>query len=135
MINYILSYLMFVYFGREVIHEYTLKNRAIFEPLLKAMARSLNLEETCFVKEHGDVVKMAARFNLYPQCPTPESVLGVKPHADGTTITTLLQDKEVNGLQVQKDDQWFRVPIVPDALFINVGDLLEVKETSSSLVH
>lgn len=113
-------------FGREVIHEYTLKLREMFEFLLKAMARSLKLEENCFLKENGDLVIMAGRFNFYPPCPEPESVLGVKPHADGTTVTMLLQDKEVEGLQVLKDDQWFRVPIVPDALFINVGDLLEV---------
>uniref|UniRef100_A0A803LH18 Fe2OG dioxygenase domain-containing protein n=1 Tax=Chenopodium quinoa TaxID=63459 RepID=A0A803LH18_CHEQI len=69
---------------------------------------------------------MASRFNFYPPCPDPESVLGVKPHADGTAVTLLLQDKEVEVLQVLKDDQWFKVPIVPDALFINVGDLLEI---------
>lgn len=113
-------------FGREVIHEYTLKLREMFEFLLIAMACSLKLEENCFLKENGDLVIMAGRFNFYPPCPEPESVLGVKPHADGTTVTMLLQDKEVEGLQVLKDDQWFRVPIVPDALFINVGDLLEV---------
>lgn len=111
---------------REVIHEYTLKLRAMYELLMKAMARSLKLEENCFLKEYGDLVIMAMRFNFYPPCPTPESVLGVKPHADGTAITMLLQDKEVEGLQVLKDNQWFRVPIVPDALFINVGDLLEI---------
>ncbi|KAL2929841.1 Codeine O-demethylase, partial [Bienertia sinuspersici] len=111
---------------RETIHEYTLKLKEMFAVLLKAMARSTNLEEDCFLKEHGDLVIMAARFNFYPPCPTPENVLGVKPHADGTTITMLLQDKEIEGLQVLKDDQWFRVPIVPDAVFVNVGDLLEI---------
>jgi len=56
----------------------------------------------------------------------PDHVLGFKPHADGSTITFLLQDKQVEGLQVLKDDQWFKVPIIPDALFINVGDQIEV---------
>lgn len=111
---------------REIIHEYTMKVKVMFEQLLKAMARSLNLEENSFKKEHGDLVAMFARFNFYPPCPIPENVLGIKPHADGVTITVLLQDKEVEGLQVQKDDQWFKVPIVPYALFINVGDMLEI---------
>lgn len=111
---------------REIIHEYTIKLRLMFEQLLKAMARSLNLEESSFHKQHGDEVGMSARFNFYPPCPVPENVLGVKPHADGVTMTFLLQDKEVEGLQVLKDDQWFRVPIVPHAIFVNVGDMLEV---------
>jgi len=38
----------------------------------------------------------------------------------------LMQDKEEEGVQVLKDDCWYRVPIIPDALFINVGDILEV---------
>ncbi|KAE8690959.1 2-oxoglutarate and Fe(II)-dependent oxygenase superfamily protein isoform 1 [Hibiscus syriacus] len=57
---------------------------------------------------------------------TPDLVLGVKPHADGSAITMLLQDKEVEGLQVLKDDQWFNVPVVPQALLINVGDQVEI---------
>ncbi|CAK9163532.1 unnamed protein product [Ilex paraguariensis] len=69
---------------------------------------------------------MIARYNLYPPCPRPDLILGVKPHADGTAITFLLQDKEVEGLQVLKDDQWFRVPIVPNALLVNVGDQAEI---------
>ncbi|XP_042974879.1 flavonol synthase/flavanone 3-hydroxylase-like [Carya illinoinensis] len=39
---------------------------------------------------------------------------------------SLLQDKEVEGLQFQKDNQWCRVPIIPEALFINVGDQVEI---------
>jgi len=113
-------------FGREVVHEYTLKLRAMYELLLKAMACCLNLEENCFLKENGNLVNIAGRFNYYPPCPSPENILGVKPHADGTTVTMLLQDKEVEGLQVLKDDHWYRVPIIPDALFVNVGDILEV---------
>ncbi|KAB2016648.1 hypothetical protein ES319_D08G108600v1 [Gossypium barbadense] len=56
----------------------------------------------------------------------PDQVLGVKPHADGSVITMLLPDKEVEGLQVLKDDQWFNVPIIPQALLINVGDQAEI---------
>ncbi|KAK9697944.1 hypothetical protein RND81_08G071700 [Saponaria officinalis] len=104
----------------------SVKLRTMFEPLLKAMARCLSLDENCFVNEHGESVIMAARFNFYPHCHDPKSVLGLKPHADGTAVTMLLQDKQVEGLQVQKDDPWFRVPIIPDALFIIVGDLLEI---------
>nr|GEV99020.1 non-heme dioxygenase N-terminal domain-containing protein [Tanacetum cinerariifolium] len=62
---------------------------------------------------------------LLPPCPWPGKVLGVKPHADGSTITVLLQDKEVESLQLLKDDKWVGVSIIRDALTINVGDQIE----------
>ncbi|KAG5596440.1 hypothetical protein H5410_037672 [Solanum commersonii] len=60
------------------------------------------------------------------KCPKPDKILGVKAHADASIITTLLQDKEVEGLQVLKDGKWYGVPTIPHALLINVGDQLEI---------
>nr|GME17818.1 codeine O-demethylase-like [Ipomoea batatas] len=111
---------------REVVQEYIKKLIALNELLLKAMALSLNLEENSFVNQFGDRSSVVARFNFYPPCPSPDLVLGVKQHADGGVFTFLLQDKDVEGLQVQKDGQWFRVPIVPYAIVVNVGDQAEV---------
>ncbi|XVE98424.1 hypothetical protein REPUB_Repub03eG0105300 [Reevesia pubescens] len=111
---------------REILNEYTMKLQVIAEVFLKAMARSLNLEENRFLHQYGDQATMQARFNYYPICPRPDLVLGVKPHADGSAITMLLQDKEVEGLQFLKDDQYVRVPIIPEALLINVGDQVEI---------
>ncbi|KAI3811231.1 hypothetical protein L1987_20950 [Smallanthus sonchifolius] len=111
---------------REVVDEYCSKIELINEVILKALARSLNLEENCFLDQYGTTSKMMARFNYYPPCSWPDKVLGVKPHSDGSAVTYLLQDKEVEGLQVLKDGQWFGVPIVPDALTINVGDQIEI---------
>lgn len=107
-------------------HEYTMKSKRISDVILKAMAISLNLEENSFLDQYGEEAKLNARFSFYPPCPRPDLVLGLKPHADGTAITILLQDDSVEGLHVLKDDQWFRAPIVPEALLINVGDLAEV---------
>ncbi|CAK9163530.1 unnamed protein product [Ilex paraguariensis] len=111
---------------RETMHEHATNLRLIAEDLLKAMARSLNLEENCFLNQYGDAAIMQLRFNFYPRCPRPDLVLGLKPHADGSAITIVLQDIEVEGLQFLKDDQWGRVPIMPHALLINVGDQIEI---------
>lgn len=111
---------------REVLHEYTIKLQQINEIFLKAMARSLNLEDNCFLDQYGERAIMTARFNFYPPCPRPDLILGLKPHADGSAFTILLQDKKVEGLQFLKDNQWFRVPIIPQALLINIGDQVEV---------
>ncbi|KAL6223821.1 hypothetical protein ACLB2K_002679 [Fragaria x ananassa] len=111
---------------RDTLDQYISQLQVITETVLKGMARSLNLEEDCFLDKYGEQRKMQARFCFYPPCSRPDRVLGVKPHADGTLITLLLQDKEVEGLQFLKDDQWFRAPIVPEALLINVGDQAEI---------
>ncbi|KAK2446787.1 2-oxoglutarate (2OG) and Fe(II)-dependent oxygenase superfamily protein [Trifolium repens] len=111
---------------RNTIEQYNESLRQLYEVVLRAIAKSLNLEEDCFLKECGEAASMFMRFNYYPPCPMPDHVLGVKPHADGSSITFLLQDKEVEGLQVLKDNQWFKVPIIPDALVINVGDQIEI---------
>ncbi|KAL4571437.1 hypothetical protein LXL04_018196 [Taraxacum kok-saghyz] len=111
---------------REVLDEYSSIVESINKLVQKALARSLNLEENCFLDQYGTTSTMNARFNYYPPCQWPEKVLGVKPHADGSAITVLLQDKEVEGLQILKNGQWVGVPIVRDALTINIGDQLEI---------
>ncbi|KAG5242765.1 oxidoreductase family protein [Salix suchowensis] len=101
---------------QETLNEYTMKLQEMNEILLRTMAMS----------PYGERPLVTARFNFYPPCPRPDRILGVKPHADASAITFLLQDKEVEGLQFLKDDEWFRVPIIPHALLINVGDQVEI---------
>lgn len=107
-------------------HEYSTHLQLITKVVFKAMASSLKLEENCFLDQYGERAKVKAKFNLYPPCPRPDLVLGHKPHADGSAITLILQDKNTEGLQFLKENQWFRAPIIPEALFINIGDQAEV---------
>lgn len=67
-----------------------------------------------------------ARLNYYPNCPKPEHVFGMKPHTDASVITVVFIDDNVSGLQLQKDGVWYNVPIVPNALLVNVGDVMEI---------
>ncbi|KAK4391543.1 protein SRG1 [Sesamum angolense] len=122
---------------RDMLNEYTAKVRQIKEQLLKSMAMSLSLPEDSFLKQFGERPTMAARFNYYPPCARPDSVIGIKPHTDGLGITILLQDEQVEGLQLHKDNQWFRVPIMPHALVVNIGDQLEIMSNGifKSLLH
>ncbi|KAL5547727.1 hypothetical protein UlMin_002958 [Ulmus minor] len=122
---------------RSLLHEYTMKTKLISEVVFKAMAKSLNLEENCFVDQYGEEAKLRIKFNFYPKCPRPDLTLGIKPHADGTAITLLLQDETVEGLQFLKDNQWYRAPIIPEALLIFVGDQAEISSNGmfKSRVH
>eukprot|EP00257_Ricinus_communis_P023532 XP_015583542.2 protein SRG1 [Ricinus communis] len=112
---------------REVVKEYSaiMKSKSRF--LLKAMARSLNLEDDCFLKQYKDEELIGVRFNYYPAATSGSSDRsGCKPHSDGSGITILLQDKLVEGLQILKDGQWYIVPTIPDALLVNVGDQMQI---------
>ncbi|XP_055960300.1 jasmonate-induced oxygenase 4-like [Mercurialis annua] len=110
----------------EIISEYTTNLQQMTAVVLKAMAMSLNLDDHCFLKKCGVGARMGSRFNFYPPCSRYDLVLGLKPHSDSSAITFVLQDTEVEGLQILKDDQWFRVPIIPEALLINIGDQVEI---------
>ncbi|KAF7147902.1 hypothetical protein RHSIM_Rhsim03G0252400 [Rhododendron simsii] len=111
---------------RETIEEYAMNIDSVVSILFKAMAKSLKLEESSFSKQFGDRSVMQGRFILYPTCTRPDQVFGVKPHSDGSGVTVLLQDKEVQGLQILKEDQWLTVPVIPHALFVNLGDQMQI---------
>ncbi|KAJ1258266.1 hypothetical protein BS78_10G062000 [Paspalum vaginatum] len=110
---------------REVLHKYTSKTKIIRDGILRAMAKILELDEEYFVGQIGDKATAFARFNYYPPCPRPKLVNGVQPHSDGGVLTILLVDKEVGGLQVQRDGVWYNVPPQPYTFLINLGDVME----------
>ncbi|KMT06782.1 hypothetical protein BVRB_7g159410 [Beta vulgaris subsp. vulgaris] len=113
---------------RATLHDYSIKIELVTEVLLKAMSLSLKLEASRFSELWGDDEedRIYAKFNFYPRCPSSNQVIGLKAHTDGSAITILLQDDEIEGLQVLKDGQWFRVPIIPEALIIHAADQLEI---------
>lgn len=95
--------------------------------VLANMAKLVGLHERYFVDKLDEDAVTYARLNYYPHCPEPDRVFGLKPHSDASVITVVLVDDTVSGLQVQDDGGvWYDVPIVPNALLINVGDVVEV---------
>lgn len=110
----------------EILNEYAMKLKTVTEVLSKAIAKSLNLEENSFLNQFGDQALMQVRFNFYPPCSRPDLVHGIKPHTDRSGITILLQDREVEGLQIRVDGKWYRVPVIPHALVVNLGDQMQI---------
>ncbi|EOA14754.1 hypothetical protein CARUB_v10028050mg [Capsella rubella] len=111
---------------RETLNEYTMKQQLVVEQFFKALARSLELEDNCFLEMHGKNATMETRFNMYPPCLRPDKVLGLKPHSDGSAFTLLIPDKNVEGLQFLKDGKWYKASIIPHNIMINVGDTMEI---------
>lgn len=115
---------------REVIHEYTAELRVMYKLLVKLIADCLNVEEDCFLKDNGRG-ENGWEIQLLPMLSFPWNVLGVKPHAD---IQCFCRTRGVHGLQVLKDDHWFRFQVTPDAMFVNVGDVLEIISNSILII-
>lgn len=68
----------------------------------------------------------AMRMTYYPPCPEPGKVIGLTPHSDASGITVLLQVNGVEGFQVKRDGVWMPVKFLPNALVVNIGDIVEV---------
>lgn len=111
---------------RDVLHEYALETKRVRDGIFRATAKILELDEDHFVSLISDRAAAFARFNYYPPCPRPDLVNGVQPHSDAGVLTILLVDKDVRGLQVQRDGVWYNVPPMPYTLLINLGDVMEI---------
>ena len=74
------------------------------------------------------------RLNYYPTCDDPAPAetplggpgnFGINHHTDAGAITVLLQDDQP-GLQVYRANTWTLVEPRPDALVVNIGDIVQV---------
>ncbi|KAK9676107.1 hypothetical protein RND81_11G054600 [Saponaria officinalis] len=122
---------------RDILWDYTLKVKTTHELIVQAMAKSLNLEDNKFLDCYGEHLQMAARINYYPPFPLIDFARSNSTHADVSAVTILLIDGEVEALEVEKDEQWFKVPMIPHAILVFVGDQLEIMSNGifKSVVH
>ncbi|CAJ1962095.1 unnamed protein product [Sphenostylis stenocarpa] len=115
---------------RSILEVYIVELQNIAMTLLGVLGRALKIERRELeVFEDG---MQSMRMTYYPPCPEPEKVMGITAHSDVAGITILNQLNGVNGLQIKKHGIWIPVNVSPDALIVNIGDLLEV---CSRLLH
>ena len=112
-----------------VVAEYTAQMRRVADDLLALFAHALRLPVNPFV-ELASTPTWTMNINHYP----PVSVVGepepgqfrIGPHTDFGTVTILDREPGAGGLQVYSEAAgWQDAPYEPDALTVNIGDLLE----------
>jgi len=99
--------------------------KRVGEELLSSLSIIMGLEKHALVVLHKEFIQ-ALRVNYYPPCNTPEQVLGMSPHSDTGTITLLMQDDDVSGLEIRNKGNWVPINPILDALVVNIGDVIEV---------
>lgn len=83
------------------------------------------MEKHTLLEIHKEQLQ-ALRVNYYPPCRLSDKVFGLSPHSDTSTITILMQDDNVTGLQIRHREGWVPVKPIPNALVVNVGGVIEV---------
>lgn len=111
--------------GREAVEEYSKEMDRVTTQILANMSAVMGMKRGSLKEAHGKM-KQAMRMNHYPTCARPDLVLGVSPHSDSSSITLLLQDDDVIGLQIKHRGTWVPVKPLPNALVVNIGDVVEV---------
>ncbi|XP_050907534.1 hyoscyamine 6-dioxygenase [Lathyrus oleraceus] len=109
---------------REIVGKYTQELNKLGHEILEMLCEGLGLKPGYFIGELSENPIVLAHH--YPPCPDPSLTLGLAKHRDPTLITLLLQDQEVHGLQVLKDDQWIPVEPIPNAFVVNIGLILQI---------
>ncbi|XP_072963983.1 S-norcoclaurine synthase 1-like [Typha angustifolia] len=108
---------------RDSLESYSVELKKVADCLLRSMAVNLGIDPEKFSSKFES---QTMRFNYYPPCRYADKVLGLSPHSDGAGLTLLLQASQVEGLQIKRDGSWLAIKPLPDALIVNIGDLLEV---------
>jgi isopenicillin N synthase-like dioxygenase len=119
---------------RPVIEAFSAACEALSLRMLDAIARCLNTPPAqlrgAFAPRHSSFL----RLNYYPLCADPASPdsptgapgnFGINHHTDSGALTILLQDAQP-GLQVFRRGTWTTVEPNPDALVVNIGDIVQV---------
>ncbi|KAH6762695.1 hypothetical protein C2S52_020128 [Perilla frutescens var. hirtella] len=110
---------------KEAVEEYAAEIQRIADEIFINLSLLMGVDKDFLKQIHGDMMQ-GIRMNYYPSCSRPDLVLGVSPHSDSSTMTILVQDDEITGLQIKYHGIWVPVNPIPNAIVVNIGDSMEV---------
>ncbi|XP_062016061.1 gibberellin 2-beta-dioxygenase 6-like [Rosa rugosa] len=111
-----------------VLEEYGRHLARIGRTLFKGMSTSLSLDPIEYESNLSESTGLV-RVYRYPHWPSKykkenKSAWGMDVHTDSSVLSILNQD-EVGGLEVLKDNQWFTVKPIRNTLVVNLGDMMQ----------
>uniref|UniRef100_A0A0D9V294 1-aminocyclopropane-1-carboxylate oxidase n=1 Tax=Leersia perrieri TaxID=77586 RepID=A0A0D9V294_9ORYZ len=133
--------------ARHALDAYIAQTISLAELLADCISLNLGLHTAAAgaaVREAFAPPFVGTKFAMYPACPRPELVWGLRAHTDAGGIILLLQDDAVGGLEFLRvggggdGGEW--VPVGPTKggrMFVNIGDQVEVISGGAyrSVVH
>ena len=119
---------------RPVLETFAEKCHQIALQLVSSLAQAMQSDSSPLLAGFRDHTSFL-RLNYYPTCddPAPANTptgdtskqLGISHHSDAGAVTVLMVDGQ-DGLQVERDGQWFTVKTKPLSIIINIGDMVQV---------
>ena len=112
-----------------LLEEYGKHLARIGRTLFEGMSKNLSLDPSDSKSNLSESTGLV-RVYRYPQWPTKsknqnKSAWGMDVHTDSSVLSILNQD-EVGGLEVLKDNHWCTVKPIPNTLVVNLGDMMQV---------
>ncbi|XP_058087736.1 1-aminocyclopropane-1-carboxylate oxidase 1-like [Magnolia sinica] len=113
---------------KEAVEEYVAEAIKLTEKMLDLVGENLGLEKGYLKKAFSGANGpfMGTKFAQYPSCPKADLIKGLRTHSDAGGLILVLQDDRIPGLQFLKDGEWVDVTPLPNSIFVNTGEQLEV---------
>ncbi|MEU6067440.1 2-oxoglutarate and iron-dependent oxygenase domain-containing protein [Streptomyces sp. NPDC047082] len=111
---------------RDIVLRWQTEALRVSREVLRALAAALGQDEGYFDQWFDDEAAVHVKIVHYPPRPADDADQGVGAHKDYGYLALLQQD-EVGGLQVQREDGcWIDAVPLPDAFVFNIGEMLEI---------
>ncbi|MBA2945590.1 isopenicillin N synthase family dioxygenase [Streptomyces himalayensis] len=111
---------------RDIVLRWQAEARRVSREVLRALAAALGQDEGYFDQWFDDEAAVHVKIVHYPPRAAEDADQGVGAHKDYGYLALLQQD-EVGGLQVQREDgEWIDAVPVPGAFVFNIGEMLEI---------
>jgi len=110
---------------RAVMEAFYSEAQRVAAGILAGISSNLGMAPDHLAASFGASHTSFLRLNYYPLCPDAGEHLGISQHTDSGALTVLLADGQP-GLQFFHRGEWHTVAPNPEALTINIGDIVQV---------